>query len=106
MNALVHRRDAIRERVTNAVALLALIVIGALALVGPSGLLAWSENSSKLEDHQARIALLEERRAVLANRVALLDPDHVDPDLSSELVRGNLNVAHPDEYIVDLDPQQ
>jgi cell division protein FtsB len=48
---------------------------------------------------------LEEERSALENRVELLDPDHVDPDLSSELVRQNLNVAHPDEYVVEMDMQ-
>ena len=34
--------------------------------------------------------------------VGLLDPRAVDPDLSTELLRRDLNVAHPDEYILDL----
>lgn len=93
-------------RIANALALLALILIGAMALVGPSGLLALGENASQLEEHEARIAVLQEQRKVLENRVHLLDPDNVDPDFASELVRGNLNVAHPDEYVVELDPQQ
>jgi hypothetical protein len=29
----------------------------------------------------------------------------VDPDLATELVRRNLNVAHPDEYIIELDTE-
>jgi hypothetical protein len=39
----------------------------------------------------------------LKNLVVLLDPDHVDPDLSTELVRRNLNVAHQDEYVLELE---
>ena len=80
------------------------MLIGGLALVGPSGILAWGENASRLEDHGTRIAALQERKAELENRVALLDPHNVDPDYASELVRGNLNVAHPDEYVVELEP--
>jgi cell division protein FtsB len=82
-----------------------LLVLGALALVGPYGMLSWGEQSVLLEKRQERIAALEEERGALENRVELLDPDHVDPDLSSELVRQNLNVAHPDEYVVDLEMQ-
>ena len=41
-------------------------------------------------------------RAVLQNRVELLDPKHVDPDMVDELVRKELNVVHPDEVIVPL----
>ena len=39
---------------------------------------------------------------MLKNRVALLDPKHVDPDMADELVRKQLGVANPDEVIVPL----
>jgi len=104
MNQLVHRREVIRERIVNAVALLVLMAIGGLALVGPSGILAWGEHASRLDEHEQRIAALQERRDELENRVTLLDPNNVDPDFASELVRGNLGVAHPDEYVVELEP--
>ncbi|WP_340587641.1 FtsB family cell division protein [Erythrobacter alti] len=105
MNDLRNKREVARERVGNALALLLLILIGMLAFMGPSGLLAWSDNAAKLEAHEERIAALEEERAELANRVELLDPDNVDPDLSSELVRRDLGVAHQDEVVVDLGEQ-
>lgn len=104
MNAIAPRRDIIRERVVNAAALLVLMLIGGMALIGPSGILAWGEQNSRLHDHEERIAMLQDRRDELQNRVDLLDPNNVDPDFASELVRGNLNVAHPDEYIYDLEP--
>ena len=105
MNGLVNRKDVVRERIGNAGALLVLILIGMLALMGPSGLLAWGDHASELEAHEKRIAALQERRLELQNRVDLLDPSNVDPDFASELVRGNLNVVHPDEYVVELDAQ-
>ncbi|RPF70343.1 FtsB family cell division protein [Aurantiacibacter spongiae] len=98
-----HRKRLVRERIVNAGALSVLLFIGAMAFVGPSGVLAWGENAAKLEQHQARIAALSERRDTLANRVERLDPDNVDPDLADELVRGSLGVAHPDEYVVEMD---
>lgn len=94
-----------REKRMQLLALGWLLVLGALALVGPYGMLSWGEQSALLEKRQERIAALEEERGALENRVELLDPEHVDPDLSSELVRQNLNVAHPDEYVVDLEMQ-
>ena len=90
-------------RLAQAGALLGLLVLGGLAVAGPYGLLDWSENRAKLEQREHRIAELEERRADYANLVERLDPDNVDPDLASELVRHNLNVAHPDDYIIELD---
>jgi len=103
MNAMLQQRNRIRDRVVNAAALIVLLIIGALALVGPSGVLAWGEDAALLKQHQARIAELEQQGKNLRNRVALLYPANEDPDLGSELVRGNLNVVHPDEYVIDLD---
>ncbi len=94
-----------REKRMQLLALGWLLILGALALFGPYGMLSWGEQSALLEKRQETIAALEEERGALANRVDLLDPDHVDPDLSSELVRQNLNVARPDEYVVELDEQ-
>ncbi|TIX50129.1 septum formation initiator [Alteraurantiacibacter aquimixticola] len=102
MNAPVSTRD---KRIQY-FALAWLLLLGTLALAGPYGLLSWSEQSGVLEMRAARIAALQDERAVLANRVELLDPDNVDPDLASELLRHNLNVAHRDEYVVELDDQR
>ncbi len=101
MNAM----SAKRERTIQLVALGWLLMLGALTLVGPYGLLAWGEQGALLEQRQERIAVLRGEMAVLDNRVDLLNPDNIDPDLASELVRENLNVVHPDEYVIDLDSQ-
>ncbi len=87
------------------IALACLLILGGLALVGPYGLLSWSEQSAKLENRDQQIVQLQEEQDVLRNRVELLDPENVDPDLASELVRRDLNVAHRDEYVVDLESQ-
>jgi cell division protein FtsB len=75
-------------------------------LAGPSGLLAWGENVALLEQRQDRIARLTAERDELENRVALLDLDHADPDLVGELLRRNLNVVHPDEVVLELEPPE
>ena len=91
------------ERLASAAALVVLLLIGALALFGPAGVVAWGEDAAKLEAHGKRIASLREEKAALENRVRLLDPNNVDPDLGSELVRSNLGVMHPDEYVIELE---
>ena len=101
MNAMSARQ----ERKIQLMALGWLLLLGALTLVGPYGLLALGEQGALLEQRQERIGVLREEMAVLENRVDLLDPNNVDPDLSSELVRLNLNVVHRDEYVIDLDQQ-
>ena len=92
-----------RERLARGGAFACLVLLAGLALAGPSGVLAWSENLALLEKRQARIVHLQADRDELKNRVALLDPRHADPDLVGELLRKNLNVAHPDEGVVTLD---
>lgn len=92
-----------REKFSQFAALGFLLLLGGLALAGPSGLLAWGEYKVVLEKRETQIALLKEERDVLHNRVALLDPDNADPDLITELMRENLNVAHPDEYVMEIE---
>lgn len=91
-----------RERLTRVVALACLLAMGAWALAGPSGLLAWSENLRLLEQRQGELKKAAAERDELKNRVALLDPRHADPDLTGELLRSNLNVVHPDEMVMLL----
>ncbi|MFZ1743683.1 MAG: septum formation initiator family protein [Pontixanthobacter sp.] len=87
---------------TQGLALAALLLLAGLAIAGPSGLLAWSENQQLLAQRQAQIIALKDARDILKNRVALLDPDHADPDLVSEELRKNLNFVHPDEVVLTL----
>ncbi|MEO6041778.1 MAG: septum formation initiator [Croceibacterium sp.] len=103
MNVPLPKRDIVREKFSQFGALGYLLLLGGLALGGPYGVLSWGESKTTLEARQQQIAALVHDRDVLKNRVALLNPDHADADLSAELIRRNLNVARPDEYVVDLD---
>ncbi|MBA4354817.1 MAG: septum formation initiator, partial [Novosphingobium sp.] len=76
-----------KDSLTQSLALVALLVLGAIGVAGPSGLLAWGENARMLEQRQAEIVRLTAERDQLKNRVALLDPQHADPDLVGELLR-------------------
>ena len=100
-----HKIALPREQMTQGLALALLLLLMGLAIAGPSGLLAWTENTQQLDQSQARILALTEERDVLKNRVALLNPNHADPDLVSEELRRNLNVLHPDEVVMAL-PQE
>lgn len=92
-----------KERLTQGVALACLLVMGAWVLFGPSGLISWSENSRLLIERQKELEQLSTETKVIQNRVALLDPNHVDPDLAGQLLRTNLNVVNPDEMVLLLD---
>lgn len=98
-----HNRHGGKFPVANGLALAFLLVMGGLAVAGPSGLLSWSENLRLLDQRQEQLAALTEERDALKNKVELLDPDHADPDLVGELLRSQLNVLHPDEVVVTLE---
>lgn len=104
MNAVITRRDVVKEKLSRFAALGFLLVLAGLALAGPYGVLSWGENMALLEQRKQQVANLEAKRDELQNLVARLDPNQVDPDLATELVRRNLNVAHPDEYVLELKP--
>ena len=90
------------ERLSQGLALFCLLAMGAWALFGPSGLMAWSENNRLLGERQKELQQLTAQRDEIKNRVALLDPNHVDPDMATQLLRSQLNVVHPDEMVMLL----
>ena len=94
-----------KEHVKQSFALVLLVVLTIGAIAGPTGLLAWAENSEVLSERQTRIAMLIEERDALRNRVDLLDPNGADPDFVGELVRQDLGVIHPDEIVVTLEDE-
>ncbi|UIP08205.1 septum formation initiator family protein [Erythrobacter sp. SDW2] len=101
-----HRIKMPREQLTQGLALVALLLMAGMALFGPSGLLAWSEQSQLLEQRKAQIAQLTDERNRLQQDVDALDPENVDPDFAATIVREQLNVVHPDELVLELEPQK
>ncbi len=100
-----HRIASPKERLTQGVALGVLLLLGGLAIVGPSGLLAWGDNLRLLDQRRAQIARLTHERNELKMQVDALNPNQADPDLVGELIRRDLNVVHPDEVVILLKPQ-
>lgn len=85
---------------------LALIVVGTFAghaVAGPNGLLAWGGYHRDLEQRRVELAQLEEEKAQLRHRSALLDPRKADPDIADELVRRDLGLVRTDEVIIPLE---
>lgn len=95
-------RVILRRAGPPALALIVMAFFGGYAVVGPNGILAYGDYKRELAIRTARYVELDKQRAVLKNRVALLDPRHANPDMVEELVRKQLKLAHPDEVIVPL----
>ena len=85
-----------------AIGLTIIAFFGAYAVLGRNGVLAYGDYKRQLVKREKDFTELDHQRAVLKNRVALLDPDHADPDMVDEVARKELNVVHPDEVIVPL----
>lgn len=92
----------LRRAALPAAALAVMAFFGSYAVMGPNGVLALGDYKRQLVKREQDYTALDQRRAMLRNRVALLDPRHANPDIVDELVRKELNVAHPDEVIVPL----
>lgn len=82
--------------------LFALLGIATYALLGPTGIIAWTDYRGALKERKIELAELERKRDALRNRQRLLDSDNVDPDLAGELLRKELNVVAPDEIVVPM----
>ncbi len=95
-------RTILRRAGPPALGLVVIAFFGGYAITGSNGLLAYGEYKRALAHKQAELAALEKRRALLQNRVNLLDPRHADPDMVDEQARKQLNVVHPDELIVPV----
>ena len=83
-----------------ALALITMAFFGGYAILGANGVLAYGKYQRQLERRGAELKALEARRAVLKNRVDLVDPAHANPDMVDEQLRAKFNLVHPDEVIV------
>lgn len=95
-------RHTLRRAALPAAALVLIAFFGAYAVLGPNGMLAYGDYQRQLAKRERDYTALDQRRAVLRNRVALLDPDHASPDMVDEMTRKELNVVRPDEMVVPL----
>lgn len=89
-----------RRAALPALGLVLVAFFGVYAVFGSNGLIAYGDYKRQLVKREQDYAALDRRRAVLRNRVALLDPDHANPDMVEEMARKQLNVVRPDEVVV------
>lgn len=85
-----------------AIAVLLLLFFAGYVVLGSNGILAWGDYKQQLHHAQADLKRVDAQRQELKNKVDLLDPRRVDPDLSDELIRRELGVVHHDEVVIPL----
>jgi len=67
---------------------------------GDLGMRARTEIEAKRAALAAELETLTEARVRLEERVAMLRPESIDPDLADERARAQLDVVHADEIVV------
>lgn len=95
-------QEYVKSVIGPGLALIALLAIASYALLGPTGVIAWTDYRAALNERTVELAELQKERNALRNRQRLLDRDNVDPDLAGELMRKELNVVAPDEVVVPM----
>jgi cell division protein FtsB len=87
-----------------------------VALIGFQGYLAFSaiggqfgtENQKRMladiEVLEAKSSSLQAEIDAYRHRVALFDPGRLDPDIVTERARSLLNMSHPDDIVVMVNP--
>ena len=95
-------KTEVKSTLITAAGLVALLLIASYALLGPTGVIAWTDYRQALKERKVELASLEKERDALRNKQKLLNRDNVDPDLAGELMRKDLNVVAPDEIVVPL----
>jgi len=94
--------ETIKRAALPAVAFLVIANFLGYAVVGENGILSLGDYRQLKAEKAIELAALEEEKARLAHRAALLNPRSADPDLAEEMVRSELGVVRPDEVIIEL----
>ena len=71
---------------------------------GDRGLISWAQLRQKVVEVETTAKDMAAERRYLENKVRLLHPESLDPDMLDERARLMLNFGHPDELVI-LDPQ-
>ena len=74
------------------------------AVQGDRGILAWRHLQLELTEARILNQKLAAKQTALEQRIALLRPESLDPDLLEERARLMLNYGRPDEVILDPSP--
>jgi cell division protein FtsB len=96
------RATSVKSILGPSIALIFLLGIASYALLGPTGIIAWTDYKAEKTAQTDVLAKLEKERDRLLNQQRLLNKDNVDADLAGELMRRDLNVAAPDEIVVPM----
>lgn len=79
--------------------------LGYSAISGQFGIASRTDIIADIEILQDRSAALQAEIDAYKHRASLMNPRHLDPDLVIERARAMLNMAHADDILVMVNPQ-
>jgi cell division protein FtsB len=83
-----------------AISLAVVSYFGAYAIWGNRGVLSLEDTQARLGIQQEQLSQLQDNRARLEHRIALMEKDGADPDLVEELARTQLMDGGPNQVAV------
>lgn len=98
--------DAIKRLIPSFFLALAIAYFGYHALTGEQGVLNWLVVEAEIRETEAELAVATAQREGLEETAARLRSDSLDLDYLDERARDVLNVAHPREFIVEIEPDE
>lgn len=79
--------------------------LGYSAISGQFGIASREDILSDIEILEDKSAALQAEIDAYRHRASLMDPRHLDPDIVVERARAMLNMAHADDVLVMVNPQ-
>ena len=100
MNLIVEFRNRARHVFGSMLAVSAVIYFAYHAVNGDRGLMAWLELQDKVAAAETWAGTIAAERRGIENRVKLLYPESLDPDMLEERARIMLNYAHAGDVVI------
>ena len=95
--------DAIKRFIPSFFIAMAIAYFGYHALTGEQGVLNWLVIENEIRDTEIQLAEARAERERMEEVAARLRSDSLDLDYLDERARTVLNVAHPRDFIVEID---
>jgi|SRR5580658_941329 cell division protein FtsB len=100
MDIAHHLRRQLKSLLAPVIGLSLSLYFGYHLIVGERGLMVWVHLTEQLRAAKSQAAEIHAERETQENRVSLLRPEHLDPDMLDEQARAGLNLVGPGEVVI------
>ena len=101
----IHRPLRLRQALISLVCIVALSYFAYHAIYGRHGFIAWLSLQNSVDTLEQQLTEVENRQRSLDQRVSLLRPESLDPDLLDERARATLGLANKNDIVIFRDHQ-